>query len=516
MGQDNTLARDISVNLSFALPSPWGPVAAAGLTGLFDLFGGEDANVVAALIQAAVNELESYMRQLDLTSALGDAAAFFNWYAENRPDDVESRLTAAAVTHIETILLPELEKANSYVHGSLAANLATYSNSTFIQADFAFPPTVERSTDLALIVLMMTMTALLAALKLQIQLRAGLASYYAPDPVTGTCVSADADGKFQDSMYEWIWAVAQLHQLIGTPDRLSRLTGDHLAQVQAGLATGDAVVDFLTADSADTRAAIVKFAGYVPGDPVNMARVGWLGLKARPSGSSFDLNGLAMEVGWAAGLRLLLERRMVSWGTAFIAPDFMGGGGFNVQELPEVGLGKYPNQAAAIGPWLDYLKQRMTPHVVADGDNPSYAGDFAITKAWQDGLAKLLTQMPLPAPANALNISAWGADPPAANSQWKTARRVQYALSYTNANGPSQRSAWSAALDVNQRWKPALHHIEDNPDSSRKIQIWRQFIFNDSHGDPQAFGLPAIVATVSGTTTQYTDSDPALVSAAAS
>lgn len=499
-------------------------MSAGGLSAIFDIFGGEGGSgvftAVANLISSAVIELERYMDGLHLQSSENDASAFFHWYANNFPSSGEMALTDAAVAHIENVLLPALEAANSYVHGSLFNNLLSCSSKALINVGSDVNgAAVHYDQDLAHTVVMMTLTALIGALKLQIQLRAALASYYAPDPVFGRCESLTADSNFQKSTFEWLDAVSQLKSLIGSPDLIESLNPQDRVRLSVEMTEGMARV--IATNEPDARALIASVAKRFTAD-----RAYYL-LYAPPPiwDASFDLQTWAGGVGWALAVAMLCAWRVEqqwtitntyggSWvGLYFGAAAFLSrvGGVWRLHEnlvasTDPLGIAAYPSEDQAIEAWLDWQRAKW---VTVAG----YPDDLQTAMSWRTGLIGILQRLPPGAPAsNEAVISTWNGAAPA-NSVWSKAHAARYAFSQRNKNGPSLRSTWTAAINIRPsptdaaRCKPELHHIPQSQDSAVSIEVWRQFIFRDTNDQPVE-GVPQIVARLTGPTPPiFTDTD---------
>jgi len=489
------LVEGLSNNLSFLLPEPWG-AAVNGISGLMDLFGvggsGEDiVKEIGDLIDQAVSELEGYMRQLNIEKADGDAAAFFEWYKQNLHGRDNQPLTDASVNIIETELLPQLVEANSFATGSLLNDLVSFSSDTYVTPDTP----MTRDQDTVLTMLLTTFSALIAALKLSIRLHAAVASFYAP--VNGQCLTADDDEKFQDHTTSWLDKTASLVSLIGNKPA----DPPHWPEFLSGIGTNWSATqhdDVINEYYSGTRAG---GAGCYPSQL-----------------PSFSVGAAAGQLSWAGALRNLIIHRvfrhlralgflpypddMVMVQDTSDSRGRMYGGPSN--DRPEAlyeavnGLGGM----LLIGELL--LDQPPFPR------GPGYLTDLGIVDGWFAGLQSLVATLPPDAQQNTAVISGWATDSPATNSLWLTAKYVQYAFSYLSpANGPSSRNAWSAETEIAGRWKPTLQKIVP-ANGDAKIQVWRRFIYPDRHGEIGDEGIPKIVATLPGATTEYVDNEPAL------
>lgn len=76
------VAKEVATNLSFALPHPFGPVTAAALSVIFgDLFGQSGPSLlqqISDLIDAAVQQIEDFLKDNQYQQARKDFADFFN------------------------------------------------------------------------------------------------------------------------------------------------------------------------------------------------------------------------------------------------------------------------------------------------------------------------------------------------------------------------------------------------------------------------------------------------------
>jgi hypothetical protein len=535
--QLNNILQGVSTNLAFALPGPFGAIVGAGITGLWgtvNLFapsGPSEAEVVIKAIQGmidgAVKELEGYMRQLNLEKAEGDAATFFEWYSENiagLSDD--ALITQADVDLVEKNLLPKLEAANSFASGSLLNNLVSLSTDNYVREATIL---TARDQDEIMSVLMATMTALIAALKLQIRLHALCAAFYAPDPVSGRCENIDADRLFQDHVREWRQALEIFKHVIGPkPAELSdTLYRDDASSPWPPISLHRMNLGWIQPIRADANAGPTRPIDTIWREWVVQKNVNrnWdihkpLRLPPPALFDSFDLNAAAVN-GRAAALEQLalrrLLRRLSRWA---ILLELHVIAVFDANPDVEVWLPgraqvlvseKWDDSSATSGIRTGGHVEIWATAFLADQNfqqknATTWFTDLGIIDGWRDGLQKILAMEPPARPGNTAVIHAWSdSDKPPADSEWATAEQVRYAFSFRADNTLPERSQWGSPLDVRGRWKPQLHAIEKNPVSGGKTEIWRQF--REPNAD--AWRLPKIVATIDGTVTQYEDDDPA-------
>ncbi|MFK0165018.1 hypothetical protein [Rhizobium sp. NPDC090279] len=539
------LVQGVATNLSFALPPPWGPVAAAGLSGLFSVFGslfgssGSDLKVVGQMIESAVNELKTYMRDLKIEEVDGDVQAFFTWCSQNLPSsaggssDTNNGWSDAVLQHIENDLIPKLENADGFMRGTLANDLAQVSVQTIVKAN----TWVARASDDALQVLLADLTAQICALKLRVQLHAQLAAANAPDTINGVCKTLVADGKFQTHLLGTYNATAELARLInGNPpaaidDNEQRLRGLTFDVVSAEIKKNYTTLPIWIALT-------------------TLGRIPEISAEFGSNPASFSVSDYAATYGWALAIdRLVLHRQVarllglsrVSYydnrqNNCHFTPGGAGGchstgaDGYQFTDSIDTSNNYYHDTDRStsgccnqnsheteytqdVCNHFNTLFDKLTKDLTTlSSSGPSFAGDLATTKKWRDGLASILGELPLAAPVNGATVAdnGWSTKPPA-DSQWNTAIQVAYAFSFLDGNGPSLRSAWGATVMVNGQWKPKLRHLPSSPSKAKtQLQIWRQFVFADSNGDPTKYGLPKIVAMIDNGVSEHVDDDEAL------
>jgi hypothetical protein len=536
------LVQGVATNLSFTLPPPWGPVAAAGLSGLFSVFGGlfgssnTSLQAIGQMLESAVSELKTYMLDLKIDDVEGDVQSFFTWCNQNLPtsaggtSDTDGGWSDTALDNIELNLIPKLEGADGFLHGTLANDLAQIASEKFVKAN----TWVARENDGALQILLGNLTALICAYKLRIQLHAQLATANRPDTISGMCKTVDADAKFQAHLFGICDATAKLARLInGNPpakidDNEQRLRGLTFDVVSAEIKKQDTILPVWI---------------FIPGIyPDILTEFG-------SSQTPFSLSDYAATYGWAMAIdRLILHRQVArllglsrvthydnTQNNCHFTPGGAGGchatGADGYQFTDSIDPSndyhhdtdhstsgccnqnshetEYSQDVSShLGTLLDKLINDLT---TVSSSGSSFAGDLATTKKWRDGLTSILSELPLDAPANGATIAdnGWSTKPPA-DSQWNTAIQVSYAFSFLDGNGPSLRSAWGAPVMVSGQWKPKLRHLPASQSKTNpKLQIWRQFVFADKNGDPTSYGLPKIVATIDNGISEYVDDDEA-------
>jgi hypothetical protein len=491
----------ISTNLAFALPSPWGPIGAAGLGGLFglvDLFGGGGPSIadlikaVSDMIQQAVSELEGYMRQLNVEKAQSDAATFFEWYRDNISGQDDTALTDADVATIETTILPKLEEANSFLNGSLLNDLVSMSSDSYVRADTP----VDRKDDAVLSVLLMTMTALIAALKLNIRLHAAIASLCAP--VDGRCQTKDDDEKFQVHTQAWLNATATLTTLIGTKAPADPRYWDEIADVRHK----DPQLSYKLSESIDKVLPQPLGITWVTND-----------FRFPPTLPTLSISDLLADFGWGGALRELVTHRLLRRLREFYPVDMDEHDAYIFWDnLAKNGHGESPRTPR--GEAITALRYNFGTQAKMLFDSrtgaETFGSDLDVIDGWGKGLAQIRGLLPPDPQGNTAVVSTWAADPPPTGSRWLTAVQVQYAFSYRSpTNGPSLRNAWGAPFDVAKQWKPKLRHIQSGLNGA-DIEVWRRFAFLDKNGEASELGLPEIVAALPAATTEYVDDDPAL------
>lgn len=539
------LVQGVATNLSFTLPPPWGPVAAAGLSGLFSVFGSlfgsstSSLEAIGQMLQSAVSELKAYMLDLKMDDVEGDVQSFFTWCNQNLPtsaggtSDTDGGWSDTALDNIERNLIPKLEGADGFLHGTLANDLSQIASEKFVKAN----TWIARENDGALQILLGNLTALICAYKLRIQLHAQLATANKPDTISGVCKTADADSKFQAHLFGICDATAKLARLInGNPpatvdDNEQRLRGLTFDVVSAEIKKNYTMLPIWIA---------VSMQGRLPE----------ISAEFGSDQTPFSLSDYAAIYGWAMAIdRLVLHRQVARLlglsrvnyydnrhNNCHFTPGGAGGchssgaDGYQFTDSIDPSNNYYHDTDRSTSGCCDQnsheteytqdvcdhfntLFDKLTKDLTTlSSTGPSFAGDQATTKKWRDGLASILAELPLDAPANGATIAddGWSTKPPA-DSQWNTAIQVAYAFSFLDGNGPSLRSSWGAPVMVNGQWKPKLRHLPTSQSKTKpQLQIWRQFVFADKNGDPTNYGLPKIVATVDNATSEHVDDDEAL------
>ncbi|MBI5164938.1 MAG: hypothetical protein HY985_13670 [Magnetospirillum sp.] len=520
----------VATNLAFALPPPWGPVGAALLTSLFGLFGSvfgpsNSGDAIRDLIVAAITELENFILQLNVQAVEGDVQTFFSWCATQLSTvPGQNPLSATdwsqpVVDYIETTLLPIVESALSFAHGSLANDLEQIATETYLTTTTY----VARPTDAALQVVLMNVTALISAYKLSILLHSQVASFY--QPVNNTCTSAVADQKFQDHSFAVVTKITNLATFVmGTPPA----TPDPVEQKQL---------------SYSLNVAAAAIAGPLSTSGTSDDFTYLTGLYGCGAPATFDPLAYAALYGWTAAVkRLALYRQMArlytisavayydtrqtvcrNYGSDTECTDY-GSDGYGYTD-PVNGINETKDsshwtsgccdqnghtqdyQADVLADWQTNWNG-VVNQLANDTSVPSWAQDIAMATQWAQGVSSLLSGMPPLPPANTATAFA-GTETAPATSQWNSAVSVSYAFAYLGPNGPSTRSEWGATFNPQQTWKPTLRHLPTDPAGVLQLQIWRQFTFHDANGQP-TLGLPTIVATLTGTPSDpYIDADPA-------
>ena len=538
LSQGVSLVGQVASTLAFAAPPPYGIMASAaiiGVTGLFSiLFGGDSGpsmvDTIATLIDNAVQELEQYLDKNQLESVQGDVTAFFQWCSQQIQSN--AGWTDADINHVKIDLLPHLNNTYSFEHATLYNDLQQVAIEQYTQTNKYVP----REQDLALGVVSMNITALLCVLKLTIQLAAQVASSNQPDDGAGSCASPQADQDFQYYSNSWIRTIPLLVNFInGTPP-----SADDSKEIQAKKYTLDYIASALTRCYRDNNMADPDIQ-YITQNFGDQGALPWT-----------SMADYAQTYGWAAAMeRLVLHKQVarllkitpVTYYDTRNSQCFSGGGPAATPHCHEEGSdgwqfidnfdsnGSYRHdtdywssgccdqnehtndyKADVVQHWNDHFNTVLQQLKTAQDNTASFADDLKNAQGWRDAASTGQALLPLATPANTIVVpdDKWGG-PADANSQWANAIKVRYAISFLNAKGPSARSDWSAEFDVTNRNKPLLRHIPLDPANNvTGRQIWRQFLYKDSVGDPDLWGLPKIVGILGNdTTTDWTDNDPA-------
>lgn len=535
----NKVLESLSINLAFAAPAPYGPIAAAGLGGLFgvlDLFGGSGSDpfekivdAIRTMISEAVEELEGYMRQLNIEKAEGDVVAFFQWYQLKIAGQTTAPIVQADITLIEgdpahgvTGILEELETAHSFLSGSLLNNLVSFSTDNYVNPSSSV---ATRDEDAILSVLMATMTALIAASKLQIRLHAACAAFYAPDDAFGKCQDAAADKAFQVHVEAWAAGIEGLKSLIG--DQRGRLPSTLLPTDT--FVNGPWWGDFDSTDVYSGPAKCIATTYRQLLRPPLVMPLPWDTTVSIPPPSSFppfSLSSLGPS-GWGAALETLAMWRVLRRiGQIIIKNDYvksipgnfnffqvldgatqidLGGADFQFDSAKvhvDSPAGDYSHACAAAASAVDTFLSSQKP---GQANATTWFDDIRIVEGWHDGLQQILKMIPPERPGNTAVIHAWSNGPPDSASEWAKADHVCYAFAFRVDNTFPRRTEFGSPIEIRAagvpRWKPDIHAIPSNPAPGGQTEIWRQFI----HGDDRR--LPRIVAIVPGSTTQFVDTD---------
>jgi hypothetical protein len=359
--------------------------------------------------------------------------------------------------------------------------------------------------DVIIPVLLITLSALVSAIKLRINLYAATARYYAPDS-GGTCNSVTADSRYAEYTLRWIDAVHDLKLLVQEAD--PTLASE---EQLSSLKLGQRILGFwqrilclrASGDLAGWKNA--SFPSWLKADEDAIYSVMPLYQIVRDATKNDPLPPLQpqtfsikdwMPISGAAALEALIYRRIQGcarrvnlvyakqgqdrvfivtndqdklhwlwdheWGQNLLgwddgghnyryifeprrAPDSPGGPG-GPQVFPETELEK------AKGDWWLYYFGDAFDEWLGRSENVAnspYLNGLDIILKWRQGLDGLLKQMPPEKkPANISTIHNWApdADRPPSASQWSNAVSVRYALACRNDNGPSPRSEWSAKV----------------------------------------------------------------------
>lgn len=524
----------VATNLAFVLPHPFGPLAAAEIAAVPSIFKGlfaagpSTAAVVKGYIDHAVAEIKGFLTAMKLDDIQQDIEAFFQWCSSLINDDTSgwSQATVDNLTKAGGVL-SLLENTYSFEHFTLRNNLASLGIEKFMQTN-AY---IARDADSALTVLLLSITAMICALKLTMQIASDVASFYAPDDTTGYCKSTQADQQFQDYTLLWSAAGRNLIQFIlgttQTPDS-NMFTLDTIAKALTD-------VNFSSGSNPDYANIAKVFPVIGSNGPV---------VDGLPWSSIYDY---ANTYGWAKAVQQLVTHRQVARLAQITSVKYYdgrstfcnykgqchtsGADGYRYDDLVD------PTQSFAIDTdrwtsgccnqndheqdhqyevrlnWSGHFENTLKAiKELSTTGTPSWAGDLQIAEKWGQQAKDIQETLPPPMPVNQLVLldKGWGGTA-ATGTAWEQAFQVQYAISYVDANGsPSGRSMFSALYEVEKRCKPTLTKIPiAAPELNLKRQIWRQFVFKDKLTNDPIYDLPKIVAVLGTSETTYVDVNPA-------
>jgi len=551
------MVQGIATNLAFALEG--GPVIAAGLAGIFGGLMPGEAATIKNLLAGAVCQLESYLNDLHLAQVESDAASFFGWAKIRMGIYAKDGDWSEAAISDATDVLSYLEPTQGFAEGTLFNVLNTTAADIYIKQNTWTSP----DQDSALSALVLLATALIAATKLRIQIHWQLVAHYMPDPRTGRCTKIDDDNALQAHIGGAMTALAELTQYLDGTDgypaafsnfqpffdfkQLGSASWNYHAWLQAPMWSALAaqlpppIMDELVKVFGELRAyqgGLLGGARWGDGQPTPQTEF----KNGEYGGGATDVGSYAGVHGWPAAVDRMIMHR---WASRLLLVDNVGSfdevelscGANKNQKCEKVdnagyrftdnGTGKtyklYNSAMSGAHTEIWDLHTGTMEAIVAQLTGYDAASQkvstptFVTTQSWRDALAAIRKLMPPDPPVNTATVAdgAWKTDPPA-GSVWRKADEVSYAVSWTNDNGPSARSAFTSDMDLKggdgaRRWGPTLRHLPVDPNTKNRLQVWRQF---DGGSATETDLIPQIVATLDPGQSEYTDVDNALVAAA--
>jgi hypothetical protein len=518
--QGVSVAKDVASNLAFALPPPWGPVAAAGLSFIFGvLFGGGGGQAallddIKQMLNAVVSEIEGFLTAQQYHEASTDFSLFFNVTCLNAAGTTDTWSLENVRDVVEPLLVT--------LHGNVGANDGTLLNRLNQICDpMLLQPAVaiDRELDMPMAVIFSGVTAIVTNYYLIARLSAQMASFYGPGQVSAE------DDKFQKYLGDHRRAVIDLNTFING---------------SSGPEQGDTAPETQVANAA----SVIRAGQDRSVIPAEFADAG------------FNVSTPAAQFGWATAMARFVAHRKIAR-LAQIGPvayyddrntfcdSNMGipycstsgtdgyvftdthGTPYSYSHATDRWTSGCCNQNDHEQDYRDDVQNQFYGHfdAVLDGltssdetVTTSYADDMDTIQLWRDRAAKLMASLPPVAVPNTITLAEtdWGGTADS-GSDWEQAISVAYAVAvYSNATQvPSVRNDWSTAFAVKGRNKPHIRNLPPLADGNYKAEIWRLFSFHTSAKDPTAApGVPTIVGIYTDpTTTDWTDADPALAAA---
>ncbi|SEG63484.1 hypothetical protein SAMN05444920_103600 [Nonomuraea solani] len=206
-GNAANIALQVSGTLVWALPEPWGPLAAGGVTLIQLLFGQSDDG---SPFTGVVTQLEDFIKQQDITHHATVVKAFVNWMVEQQ--EVLKTVQGDDSKYINESLLPELRKMTA--PGDDSVYDAVYDLENYLHVPGAFD------------LMVLAVSVYLLGLKMIVQLDAMLASpaYKSGDQST-----------YNQYTQLWLGDYANFHTAVmggdGNPGWVQRV-GRHIADFQ--------------------------------------------------------------------------------------------------------------------------------------------------------------------------------------------------------------------------------------------------------------------------------------------